>query len=91
MTRPVLTYLVNKVIAKPFNDFIWYAVKTSQGNEENDWRFLPLMQKVLEQSGIRGVYIINNQISHAFRKKIPYLQEVFKNAGANGENVRKSY
>ena len=42
------------------------------------------MQKVLEQSGIRGVYIINNQISHAFRKKIPYLQEVFKKASRDG-------
>ena len=42
------------------------------------------MQKVLEQSGIRGVYIINNQISHAFRKKIPYLQEVFKKASHDG-------
>ena len=31
------------------------------------------MQKVLEQSGIRGVYVINDQILHAFRKKIPYL------------------
>ena len=31
------------------------------------------MQKVLEQSGIRGVYIINDQILQAFRKKIPYL------------------
>ena len=44
------------------------------------------MQKVLEQSGIRGVYIINNQISHAFRKKIPYLQEVFKKASRDGGN-----
>ena len=42
------------------------------------------MQKVLERSGIRGVYIINNQILHAFRKKIPYLQEVFKKASRKG-------
>ena len=42
------------------------------------------MQKVLEQSGILGIYIINKQILHAFRKKIPYLQEVFKKASRKG-------
>ena len=35
---------------------------------------LAVLQKVVEQPGIRGV-IINNQILHAFRKKILYLQE----------------
>ena len=48
------------------------------------------MQKVLEQSGIRGVYVINDQILHAFRKKIPYLQEVFKEASRKaGKCVQK--
>ena len=51
---------------------------------------LSVMQKMLEQSGIRGV-VINNQILHAFRKKIQYLQEAFKNASHKGGNVCKSY
>ena len=37
------------------------------------------MQKVLEHSRVGGV-IINNQILHAFRKKIPCPQEAFKNS-----------
>ena len=45
---------------------------------------LAVMQKVLEHSRVGGVYIINNQILHAFRKKIPYLQEAFKNASRKG-------
>ena len=48
------------------------------------------MQKMLENSGIR-VVVINNQILHAFRKKIQYLQEAFKNARHKGGNVCKSY
>ena len=44
---------------------------------------LAVMQKVLEQSGIRRV-VINNQIIHAFRKKIQYLQEGFKNPSRKG-------
>ena len=45
---------------------------------------LTVMQKVLEHSSAGGV-IINNQILHAFRKEIPYLQEAFKNASRKGE------
>ena len=44
---------------------------------------LAVMQKVLEHSSVGGV-IINKQILHAFRKKIPYLQEAFKNASHKG-------
>ena len=50
---------------------------------------LSVMQKMLENSGIRVVVI--NQILHAFRKKIQYLQEAFKNARHKGGNVCKSY
>ena len=51
---------------------------------------LSVMQKMLENSGIR-VVVINNQILHTFRKKIQYLQEAFKNACHKGGNVWKSY
>ena len=44
---------------------------------------LAVMQKVLEHSRVGGV-IINNQILKAFRKKIRYLQEAFKNASRKG-------
>jgi len=45
---------------------------------------LAVMQKALEHSSVGGV-IIDNQILHAFRKKIPYLQEAFKNVSRKGE------
>ena len=44
---------------------------------------LAVTQKVLEHSRVGGV-IINNQIFHAFREKIPCLQEAFKNASRKG-------
>ena len=44
---------------------------------------LAVMQKVLEHLRVGGV-IINNQILYSFRKKIPYLQEAFKNASRKG-------
>ena len=44
---------------------------------------LAVMQKVLEHSRVGGV-IINNQILHAFRKKIPCPQEAFKNFSRTG-------
>ena len=48
------------------------------------------MQKALEHSRVGGV-IINNQILHAFRKKIPYLQEAFKNASRKGGKCVQNY
>ena len=51
---------------------------------------LAVMQKVLEHSRVVGV-IINNQILHTVRKKIPCLQEAFKNASRKGGNVCKNY
>ena len=44
---------------------------------------LAVMQKVLEHSRVGG-FIINNQILHIVRKKIPCLQEAFKNASRKG-------
>ena len=44
---------------------------------------LSVMQKVLEHSSVGGD-VINNQMLHAFRKKIPYLQEAFKIASRKG-------
>ena len=44
---------------------------------------LAVMQKMREHSSVGGV-IINNQILYAFRKKIPYLQEAFKNTSRKG-------
>ena len=51
---------------------------------------LAVMQKALEHSRVGGV-IINNQILHAFRKKIPYLQEAFKNASRKGGKCVQNY
>ena len=51
---------------------------------------LAVMQKALEHSRVGGV-IINNHILHAFRKKIPYLQEAFKNASRKGGKCVQNY
>ena len=62
--------------------------KQAKGTEKM-MMILAVMQKVLEHSRVGGV-IINNQILHAFRKKIPCPQEAFKNSShKGGKSVQK--
>ena len=54
----------------------YFCTRCQNKATEKMMMILAVMQKALEHSRVGGV-IINNQILHAFRKKIPYLQEAF--------------
>ena len=74
------SYLVYSLSKKPVEE---------PNNENADSVIAGIVEKILKESGIRGV-VINSRIDNVFRKKISLLHSAFKKASrSGGKNIKK--